>query len=89
MVTIKTFTELSSLAGIRQWGYSRYGHVAFPIPFTSFYQLVLLHVGGKFAQAKALNLTALDGFTLSVKDLNSSNVDADSTYDAHYIAIGK
>lgn len=61
----------------------------FPIPFTSFYQLALSHVGGKFAQVKASSLTALDGFTLSVKDLASSNVDADSSYDAHYIAIGK
>lgn len=63
--------------------------VVFPIPFTSFYQLVLSHIGGKFALAKASSLTALDGFTLSVKDLASSQVDADSTYDAHYIAIGK
>ena len=74
---------------IIQWGYSRYGHVAFPITFTSFSQLVLSHAGGKFAIAKSSMGSQLDGFTLSVKDLASSNVDADSTYDAHYIAIGK
>ena len=74
---------------IIQWGYSLYGHVVFPIPFTSFYQLALSHIGGKFALAKASTLTALDGFTLSVKDSGSSKVDYDNTFDAHYIAIGK
>ena len=42
--------------------------------------------------AKAVEENSLDGFTLSVKDLenpNNNNVDADSFYDAHYIAIGK
>lgn len=63
--------------------------MAFPITFTSFSQLVLSHAGGKFAIAKSSRGNPLDGFTLSVKDLASSNVDADSTYDAHYIAIGK
>ena len=42
--------------------------------------------------AKAVEENSLDGFTLSVKNLtnpNTNNVDVDSFYDAHYIAIGK
>lgn len=42
--------------------------------------------------AKALDENALDGFTLSIKDMtepNTNKVDADSFYDANYIAIGK
>ena len=76
----------------RQWGYSLYGYVAFPIQFTSFRQIALLHAGQNFMIAKAVEENSLDGFTLSVKDLtnpNTNNVDADSFYDAHYIAIGK
>lgn len=77
---------------IIQWGYSRYGYVAFPIQFTSFRQIALLHAGQNFMIAKAVEDNSLDGFTLSVKNLtnpNTNNVDVDSFYDAHYIAIGK
>lgn len=80
------------LLGYRQWGYSRYGYVAFPIQFTSFRKIAILHAGNNFMIAKALEDNSLNGFTLSIKDLtepSTNAVDADGFYDAHYIAIGK
>lgn len=77
---------------IIQWGYSLYGYVAFPIRFTSFRQIILLHAGKNFMIAKALEDDSLAGFTLSVKNLSGTGideVDQESFYDAHYIAIGK
>ena len=77
---------------IIQWGYSLYGYVAFPIRFTSFRQITLLHAGKNFMIAKALEDDSLAGFTLSVKNLSGpdiNEVDQEGFYDAHYIAIGK
>ena len=77
---------------VEQWGYSLYGHVVFPIQFTSFRQITLLHAGQNFMIAKALEDNSLDGFTLSVKNLSGpdiNEVNHDSSYDAQYIAIGK
>ena len=73
----------------RQWGYSSYGYVVFPILFTSFFHVVLTHAGESFMVAKLVNTKTLDGFTLSVKELSSSKIDDNKDFDAHYIAIGK
>lgn len=74
---------------IIQWGYSKYGHVVFPIQFTSFRQITLLHAGVSFMVPKESGNNSLDGFTLSVKNLSGDGIDAGQDYDAHYIAIGK
>ena len=74
MVLIQALTELSSLAGIRQWGYSKHGHVVFPIQFTSFRQITLSHAGVSFMIAKASEGNSLDGFTLSVKNLSEEEI---------------
>lgn len=80
MVHIMTNTELSSLAGIRQWGYSLKGKVTFPIAYTKCKQIVALHYGNEYMDVKIGNHT-LDGFSLDVAN-NTSGA------DAHWIAVG-
>ena len=76
------------MAGIRQWGSSRYGYVKFPIAFTAFRRVLLTHQGSTFMIVKFAEYTNNNGFTLSVADLNGG-VNAAESYDAQYLAIGK
>ena len=76
------------MAGIRQWGNSRYGYVKFPIAFTAFRRVLLTHQGSTFMIAKFAEYIDNNGFTLSLADLNGG-VNAAESYDAQYLAIGK
>ena len=84
---IPRFGSLPSAVS-RQWGYSSYGYVKFPIAFTAFRRVLLTHQGSAFMIVKFTEFINNNGFTLSVADLNGG-VNVAESYDAQYLAIGK
>lgn len=84
---IPLFGSLPSAVS-RQWGYSSYGYVKFPIAFTAFRRVLLTHQGSAFMIAKFTEYADNNGFTLSVTNLNG-DVNVAENYDAQYLAIGK
>ena len=85
---LKILFAILSCWAYRQWGYSRYGYVKFPIAFTAFRRVLLTHQGSAFMIAKFTEYIDNNGFTLSVADLNGG-VNVAESYDAQYLAIGK
>ena len=83
MLDIQALTELSSLAGIRQWGVNAHGIVTLPVACQSINKIVPAHSGINFIDTKVRETNPLIKFTLDVGG-NTGNYE-----DAQWIAVGK
>lgn len=80
---MQAITELSSLAGIRQWGVNSHGIVTLPVSCQSINRIVSAHSGISFVDTKVRETNPLIKFTL---DVGGNTGDFE---DAQWIAVGK
>lgn len=63
--------------------------VSLPIAFQRWGRVILSHNGANFMLPKSDRDIVTNGFTLSVKNIDTGKIDIDNFADANWLAIGK